>query len=49
MPSIGFGSYQLADAHSSVLDALQGGYRHIDTARVYKNEADVGKAVAEAE
>ena len=39
MPSVGFGTYQIKDPdrlRASVLCALAAGYRHIDTAAVYK-------------
>ena len=39
MPAVGFGTYQIKDPgqlRSSVLCALSAGYRHIDTAAVYK-------------
>lgn len=48
MPILGFGVYQIADAtecEQSVLDALEAGYRSIDTAAAYGNEAAVGKAI----
>jgi 2,5-diketo-D-gluconate reductase A len=45
---IAFGCYQSKDAYSSMKTAIEAGYRFIDTARVYKNEEDVGKAVATA-
>ncbi|TDC70812.1 aldo/keto reductase [Actinomadura sp. GC306] len=47
LPMIGFGTWQLGSttAYESVRAALDVGYRHIDTATLYKNEADVGKAV----
>mmetsp|Transcript_6666 Transcript_6666/g.17025 ORF Transcript_6666/g.17025 Transcript_6666/m.17025 type:complete len:271 (+) Transcript_6666:3-815(+) len=35
-------------AYNAVLAALQAGYRHVDTAAFYHNEADVGRAVAES-
>ena len=46
MPSIGFGVYQipLLMTKQCVLDALAIGYRHIDTARNYGNEREVGEA-----
>ncbi|KAI9808809.1 MAG: hypothetical protein M1826_004066 [Phylliscum demangeonii] len=46
IPAIGFGTWQ--DVHAqedAVLEALQAGYRHIDTARVYGTEAAIGKAI----
>ena len=48
MPILGFGVFQIADAEEcerSVFDALQAGYRLIDTAAAYENEAAVGKAI----
>ena len=43
-----FGVYQSNDAQASVTAALDAGYRSIDTARVYKNEAAVGDAIRSA-
>lgn len=48
MPILGFGVYQITDAavcEQSVLDALATGYRLIDTAASYQNEAAVGRAL----
>ena len=47
IPPIGFGTYKLngQTCHNSVLEALKAGYRHIDTANLYKNEAEVGQAI----
>jgi len=48
MPILGFGVFQIADAEEcerSVFDALQAGYRLIDTAASYENEEAVGKAI----
>lgn len=47
MPMIGFGTYLIAndEAQSAVLAALRTGYRHIDTAEAYGNEAGVGLAL----
>ncbi|MHB2205128.1 aldo/keto reductase [Methylobacterium sp. CM6257] len=47
IPQIGYGCWQLADAqaHNLVGRALEAGYRLIDTAAVYGNEAGVGRAV----
>ena len=50
MPGIGFGTWKAkdgADAYDSIIEALKAGYRHIDTAAMYRNEASVGKAVRE--
>lgn len=48
IPKIAFGTWQIADgkdAYTSVMYALKAGYRHIDTAAAYENEASVGKAI----
>lgn len=47
---VGFGTWQLygRQAYEGVRCALDAGYRHIDTASVYKNEADVGRAVRDS-
>lgn len=48
MPLLGFGVFQvtdLAECERSVMDALETGYRLIDTASSYKNEEAVGKAI----
>jgi diketogulonate reductase-like aldo/keto reductase len=47
IPAIGFGTWQLSpdDAERSVAEALKAGYRLIDTAKIYRNEATVGKAI----
>ncbi|MEU9300013.1 aldo/keto reductase [Streptomyces sp. NPDC048269] len=48
MPQLGFGVWQVPDAEAeqTVSTALEAGYRSIDTAAVYGNEAGTGKAVA---
>jgi 2,5-diketo-D-gluconate reductase A len=48
MPMIGFGTWQLRGraGRESLRTALATGYRHIDTATMYGNEADVGQALA---
>lgn len=51
MPWLGFGTWQVFDhnvAKESVLKALETGYRHIDTAALYKNEKAVGEAIKES-
>lgn len=49
MPRVGLGVWQSSGkTKSAVLAALQAGYRHIDTAAVYGNEAQVGAAIAES-
>ncbi len=48
MPVLGFGVYQITDADEcerSVYEALQTGYRLIDTAAAYQNEEAVGRAI----
>lgn len=50
IPLLGFGTWQLepADARRMVAEALRIGYRHIDTAWIYKNEAAVGDGIRDA-
>lgn len=50
MPLLGFGTWQIKgeDAVRSVSAALEAGYRHLDTATVYGNEAEVGRALADS-
>lgn len=50
MPILGFGVYQIPkeDTKQAVLEALKVGYRHIDTAQSYFNEAEVGEAISES-
>ena len=46
IPILGFGVFQIADpaeCERSVVDAIEVGYRHIDTAASYMNEEAVGK------
>ncbi|GAA5992593.1 hypothetical protein JCM11641_006537 [Rhodosporidiobolus odoratus] len=45
LPRLGFGVYQSTNALASTATALAFGYRHIDSARVYRNEAAVLQAV----
>jgi diketogulonate reductase-like aldo/keto reductase len=48
IPQLGFGVWEVpagATTRDSVTAALELGYRHVDTARVYGNEADVGAAI----
>jgi 2,5-diketo-D-gluconate reductase A len=51
LPLIGFGTWQLRPktAYESVRAALEIGYRHIDTATLYQNESDVGRAVKDSD
>jgi 2,5-diketo-D-gluconate reductase A len=50
IPYLGFGTYLIADseAASAVHAAIQAGYRHIDTAEFYQNEAGVGEGIRRA-
>tara|TARA_B100001179_G_C18598168_1_gene408396 strand:- start:1035 stop:1874 length:840 start_codon:yes stop_codon:yes gene_type:complete len=50
IPSLGFGTWQLKadEAHHCVLEALNSGYRHIDTAQAYQNEEYVGRGLRDA-
>jgi len=50
MPMVGFGTWQLRGrrAYEAVRFALQTGYRHLDTATMYQNEAEVGRAVQDS-
>ena len=48
IPALGFGVFQIPQDQTkqAVLEALNVGYRHIDTAQSYMNEAEVGEALA---
>jgi 2,5-diketo-D-gluconate reductase A len=50
MPLLGFGTWQIKgdDAVRATSAALEAGYRHLDTATVYGNEGEVGRALAES-
>jgi 2,5-diketo-D-gluconate reductase A len=50
IPQLGVGVFQVppAEAAENVTAALQAGYRHIDTARIYGNEAEVGQGIRAA-
>ncbi len=50
IPQLGLGTYRLDDdsAYRVTSEALEIGYRHIDTATIYKNERGVGKAIRES-
>ena len=51
MPKVGYGVYQVSQAECErcVLEALSVGYRSIDTAQAYANEAEVGTAIAKSD
>lgn len=48
VPALGLGTWQLEgdDCVEAVADALELGYRHLDTAQIYGNETDVGRGIA---
>ncbi len=48
VPCVGFGTWKMADGEetaSAVKEAITMGYRHIDTATIYKNEESVGRGI----
>lgn len=50
IPCVGYGTWQTPDGETavrSVCEAVKAGYRHIDTAAVYRNEKGVGQAIKE--
>ena len=48
IPALGFGTYGMArsDMLRMIPAALNAGFGHIDTAQIYRNEAEVGECVA---
>jgi 2,5-diketo-D-gluconate reductase B len=48
MPRLGLGTWQLTGSacEKAVAEALRIGYRHIDTAEAYRNEKEIGRAIA---
>lgn len=50
IPEIGFGTYKSTDqsGYEVILNAIKAGYRSLDTAQLYENEEDVGRAVKES-
>lgn len=50
MPLLGYGTFPLQgdEARNCVAMALELGYRHLDTAQMYGNEAEVGRAIRES-
>lgn len=49
IPVFGFGTYKVTSGvYETVSSALALGYRHIDTAQMYGNEAEVGRAIADS-
>ena len=52
IPKIGFGTWQIPEGeevYKSVTHALKVGYRHVDTAQIYRNEVGVGQAIADSD
>jgi diketogulonate reductase-like aldo/keto reductase len=51
VPALGLGTWKVNgdDCREAISDALKIGYRHIDTAQAYENEAEVGEALAESD
>lgn len=50
MPLVGFGTWRTTgrEARDAVLWALEAGYRHVDTATMYRNEGEVGAAIRQS-
>lgn len=52
MPMLGLGTYKIGwtdvEVYNAVRSAIDLGYRHIDTATLYKNEATIGKAIRDS-
>lgn len=50
IPEVGFGTYKSTDGsgYEVILTAIQAGYRSLDTAQLYENEEEVGRAVKES-
>ncbi|MDF1762910.1 MAG: 2,5-didehydrogluconate reductase DkgB [Oleibacter sp.] len=51
IPALGLGTFRLQgeQAYQAVTDALDVGFRHIDTAQIYDNESEVGQALVDSE
>ncbi|KAH0829740.1 hypothetical protein AYO21_06776 [Fonsecaea monophora] len=49
IPILGFGTCESATCTQSALVALNNSYRHLDTAQIYKNEAETGAAIAQSQ
>ncbi len=52
IPKVGFGTWQIPvgqPTYDAVSMALKAGYRHIDTARLYRNEKNVGEAIFDSD
>ncbi len=51
LPLVGFGTWEMTGSrcYRAVRHALEVGYRHVDTATIYRNESDVGRAIRDSE
>jgi diketogulonate reductase-like aldo/keto reductase len=51
VPKVGLGTWRMEgeECYDAVSTALELGYRHVDTAQMYDNEAEVGRALADAD
>ncbi|WP_135364189.1 aldo/keto reductase [Halosimplex halophilum] len=51
VPAVGLGTWQLTgeECYETVSTALELGYRHVDTAQMYDNEEQVGRAIADSD
>ena len=51
MPTLGFGTWQMTGTtcYEAVRYALEAGYRHYDTATIYRNEREVGRAIRDSD
>jgi L-glyceraldehyde reductase len=50
MPQIGYGTWQAApgEVGNGVYEALKAGYRHLDLAKIYQNQREVGEGIKKA-
>ena len=50
IPVLGFGTYQIRgwECYNAVREALELGYRHVDTAMAYENESAIGRAIEQS-
>lgn len=50
IPTLGYGTWQAApgEVGAGVYEALKAGYRHLDLAKVYQNQAEVGEGIKKA-